>query len=99
MQKKLNQIHSKLKGTISTIEAGRNLRENPGKITAASKEALNRLQELLTYFEQNWLDANGNIIKISWWKWIFNGKLRAKVSATFDEVMDAINDIVELYRA
>jgi len=71
--------------------------ENPGDVIRATEGALEDLKEILEYFKDNFLDENGNLIKISFWKWVFKKQYRDKIGGMIDFVFVKIKKIASRF--
>jgi len=72
--------------------------ENPGDALEATDGALDDMKEILDYFKENFLDANGDLIKISFFRWVFEKKYRQKIGGMIEFVFDKIKDIVSRFK-
>lgn len=99
MLQKFEDANITIEEAIVKLEAKKSVNENadvrkvegrspnldtPGEVVDASKLALEDLKDLLNYFKANFLDENGKLIKIRFWKWVFDKKYRDKIGGAID---------------
>ena len=66
-------------------------------IIKATEESLKDMSEILNYFKDNFLDKDGKIIKVSFWKWIFKKEYRNKIGNAIDFIFDKIKEIASRF--
>lgn len=93
IEKAQMKVHFSKGNPLNNGRAKQTKSQNPEVIINATEEALKDLSAILIYFKDNFLDTNGKIIKVSFWKWVFKKEYRNKISNAIDFIFDKIKVI------
>jgi hypothetical protein len=91
------KIHFDRAHSPNNGEARRETTQTPENVINATNAALQDMSEILSYFKDNFLDKEGKIIKVSFWKWIFDKEYRDKLGNAIDYIFGKIKDIASRF--